>query len=998
MLELRRLAVFLIALVALPAMSYAQATIAGTVRDTSGAVLPGVTVEAASPALIEKVRTVTTDGAGLFQIIDLRPGAYSVTFTLPGFNTVKRDGVQLTGTFVATVNVEMRVGALEETVTVTGESPTVDVQSATRQQVITSELADAIPSGRQLSNLAVLIPSVTATGGTGGRSQDVGGVLGNVNVTLSAHGSRGNDQRMLFNGISLGTLGNAGASSYGVPNMQAFQEVAIDFAAVSADLATGGVRMNVIPKDGGNTFRGTVFGTFGNGAMQGNNFSDRVEALGLTTPDSVLEVWDFNPGFGGPLRRDRLWFYGTIRDTGSNTEVAGALANLNANRPDVWSFAPDPNTPGTSESYWRDAQLRLTMQATPRNKVGVVYDYQTYCGCPFGVTATRTTDAAVRRRAPNQLQPTVDWSSPVTNRLLLDAVVTYRYERFQMLPPTDLNPNMIMVTEQSNGLVYRAFDNYTNNVYETLNYRFGVNYVTGSHAFKVGFNNGFGHATNHTFLGTPPVSYRFNNGVPNQVTIRALPQTTFIDLDRDLGLFVQDRWTAGRMTLSVGLRLDSLKLSTPEQSLGPTDLAPNRNVTFARTDSLDWKDVTPKSAFAYDLFGDGTTAVKVTLNKYLAAQTVASPVANPAASVVNVTNRAWNDNFYPVGDPRRGNFVPDCDLTAPAANAECGAMADRSFGQTRPGTRTDEALREGWGVRGYNWEFSAGVQRQVTPGVSVDVSYFRRSFGNQIVTDNLALSAADFDEFSITAPVDARLPDGGGYTVGGLYNLKTTSFGRPADNILTLGKNYGDMTEHWNGVDVSARARLGADTTIQGGVSTGRTSIDNCEVTAELPEALTNATVFAVANTGLQPQSFCKHKQNFLTQVKGMATYTVPRADVLLSLAFQSFDGPVRAANYTVTSAQAQQSLGRPLSGNAANVVVNILRPGAQNVERVNQFDLRVGKIFRFGGTRTSVNLDVYNLLNSDTVLAENSSYGAWQRPTQLLIARFAKISATFDF
>ena len=977
-------------LTALPGIAFAQATIAGTVRDTSGAVLPGVTVEAASPALIEKVRTVTTDGAGQFQIIDLRPGMYTVTFTLAGFNTIRRDGVELTGSFIATVNAEMRVGALEETITVTGEAPTVDTQSATRQAVISSELADAIPSGRQLQNLAVLIPSITVTGGTGGRNQDVGGVLGNVVATLSVHGSRGNDQRIMFNGISLGTLGNAGSSTYGVPNLQAFQEVAIDFAAVSAELATGGVRMNVIPKDGGNSFKGTFFGSFGNDAMQGDNFTDRVKALGLTAPDSVQEVWDVNPGFGGPIKRDRVWFYTTVRDTGSNLEVAGAFANLNANKPELWAYAPDPNTPGTSESVWRDAQLRMTIQATPRNKFGVIYDYQTYCGCPFGVTAQRAVESATRRRAPNQVQPTFDWSSPVTSRLLLDAVLTYRNERFQNLAPTDLNPDMIMVTEQSSGLIYRAFDNYTNNVYETLNYRFGVSYVTGSHAWKIGLNHGWGNAESHTYLATPPVSYRFNNGVPNQLTIRALPQTTFIDLDRDLGLYVQDRWTAGRMTLSLGVRLDSLKLSTPEQSLGPTQLTPNRNVTFAPTESLDWKDLTPKSGFSYDLFGDGKTAIKVTANKYLAAQTVASPVANPAASVVNNTTRAWTD--------ANRNFVPECELTLPAANGECGAMANSAFGQTTPGVRTAEDLRKGWGVRGYNWEFSAGVQRQVATGVAIDVSYFRRIFGNLIVTDNLALSPSDYDTFSIKAPVDSRLPNGGGYTVGGLYNLKPSAFGRPNDDILTLAGNYGEMTEHWNGLDVSGRARLGADTVIQGGVSTGRTSINNCEITEKLPEMLFNATIFTVANTALQPQDFCKHRENLRTSIKGMATYTMPKADVLLSLAWQSFDGRVRAANYTATNAEIIPSLGRPLSGNAANVVVNILQPGEQSGERVNQFDLRVGKVLRFGKTRTSLNLDVYNLLNSDTVLAENFSYGAWLRPTQLLIARLAKISATFDF
>ena len=134
--------------VVLPAAVFAQAGLAGNVKDSSGAVLPGVTVEAASPALIEKTRSVVTDGGGNYKIENVRPGTYSVTFTLPGFNTVKRDGIELAGSFVATVNADMKVGAIEETITVTGETPIVDIQSTARQQVLNKDVIEAIPTGR----------------------------------------------------------------------------------------------------------------------------------------------------------------------------------------------------------------------------------------------------------------------------------------------------------------------------------------------------------------------------------------------------------------------------------------------------------------------------------------------------------------------------------------------------------------------------------------------------------------------------------------------------------------------------------------------------------------------------------------------------------------------------------------------------------------------------------------------------------------------------------
>src|SRR5258705_4278246 len=254
----------------LPSVAHAQASLAGVARDTSGGVLPGVTVEAASPALIEKVRTATTDNNGQYRIENLRPGTYSVAFTLAGFAIVKREGVELNGSATASVNADMRVGGLEETVTVTGESPLVDVQNTVKQTVMTHEVIDAIPTGRSDRNLAMLVPAVTVTGGT--ISQDVGGTADQQNATMSVHGSRGGDQRIMYNGVSVGVAAN-GANTLMAPNMSAYQEVAVDTGADTAELGQGGVRVNFIPKDGGNQFSGTVFYSFTNTRLQGDNFT-----------------------------------------------------------------------------------------------------------------------------------------------------------------------------------------------------------------------------------------------------------------------------------------------------------------------------------------------------------------------------------------------------------------------------------------------------------------------------------------------------------------------------------------------------------------------------------------------------------------------------------------------------------------------------------------------------------------------------------------------------
>src|ERR687898_1061333 len=187
----RTFLVVLASLVLVPAAARAQSVFSGTVKDTSGAVLPGVTVEAASPVLIEKVRTAVTDGNGRFQIVDLRPGAYSVTFTLPGFNTVKRDGITVSGAGTATVDADLRVGSLEETITVTGEAPTVDVSTTTRQSVLDNEAIAALPTSRNYATLARLIP------GTNSNVNDVGGsAIQDVGGSTTIHGSKNTDQRV----------------------------------------------------------------------------------------------------------------------------------------------------------------------------------------------------------------------------------------------------------------------------------------------------------------------------------------------------------------------------------------------------------------------------------------------------------------------------------------------------------------------------------------------------------------------------------------------------------------------------------------------------------------------------------------------------------------------------------------------------------------------------------------------------------------------------------
>ena len=285
----------------------------------------------------------------------------------------------------------------------------------------------------------------------------------------------------------------------------------------------------------------------------------------------------------------------------------------------------------------------------------------------------------------------------------------------------------------------------------------------------------------------------------------------------------------------------------------------------------------------------------------------------------------------------------------------------------------------------------------------MEAGYFRRWYGNFAVTDNLALAATAFDSYCIPAPADSRLPGGGGSQICGLYNVTQAKFSVPAQNFVTLASNYGKQIEHWNGMDVGVNARLVQGLLLQGGVGTGRTSTDNCAIVARVPEVISTAT------TAL-PLGYCHVTSNFLTGVKGVGSYTFPKVDIQVGGSFQSNPGPLVQATFNAPTALAAQSLGRPLSGNSANAQVNLLRSnalaatpaaasaGALYGDRVNQVDLRIGKILRFGQRRTAVNLDVYNVLNSSAVLTESTAYGTFRVPQIVMVGRFVKISAQLDF
>ncbi len=1028
--------------VLVPASASAQdASIAGAVTDSTGGVLPGVTVVASSPALIEGSRTVVTDGAGAYRVVSLRPGTYSVTFTLPGFSTVVREGVELEGSFAAAVDVQLSVGSVEETVTVTGAAPIVDVQQAQQQEVFDSTVLDAIPTGRTVQNVAVLVPAVVSSQPSG-----VGGTDLLDLAQLSVHGGETDDFRIQSDGF---ILGNAYQSYNGfVPNLGATAETTVNTAGVGSDWWGSGVVLNVIPKEGGNEYSGELFLTGATSDWQSDNLTDRIVERGLSSANSLRDTYDINPSYGGPIARDKLWFYASGRFTQSRMFAGGTYYNKNAGDPNNFFYEPDFDRQAFHGNWSNSGTTRFTWQASERNKIGISYEYQRACKCGqtgfgtggWGANNLVTPEGAYDATYPDTWSGTVTWTAPLSNRVLLEVGFMARNEKNGSSGPRppegDPVHDLIPVYDYGTNYAYHGRLPVVSTIWSFFSStvpqaRASLSYVTGSHSFKFGFTHLYAKTDRYDTDNNHNLRYGVVSGLGGLFGLPLaanypLPVLLFQSAapypentrQSETGIYAQDTWTLGQLTLNLGVRFDRYRTTHPSMYFGPGPLTPNRDFTTPDIDHFNQKDITPRVSAVYDLFGTGRTALKVSMNKYVRGHSIDIWDGNPAELITRNPLRTWHDGNF--------NFRPDCDLTSPLAQGPpnfaayflgvdfCGSIPS-DWGQANyvPNTRFNPDTISGWGNRGWNWEFSAGVQHELVEGISVDVAWFRKVYGNLLAITNEALGQDGYDQYYLTAPTHEGLPGGGGYEVGPLLDPKPESIagGFPISNYQTFASDFGDSFQHWNGVDVNLNARMQNGLTLAGGFSTGRASMNDCDVVQNTGPAVSFSLGRPAAGSTASHLLHCDIKGNFLTNVKAYGAYIIPRIDVQLSGTFQSIPGPLIEADVTFPGTQIAAALGRPPS-EGGDVEVQVVPldaltasprggtgAGSLYGERLHQFDFRVGKIFEFGGTRTAINLDIYNAFNSDAIVNENPTYGATYRDVRrILMARIFKISASFGF
>jgi hypothetical protein len=941
-------------LLLIPVSTFAQSAISGLVADSTGAVLPGVTVEAASPALIEKVRSVVSDAQGRYTIVDLRPGTYKVTFTLPGFNTMVRDGVELPANFTATVNGELRVGSLEETITVSGQAPLVDVSSAQRTQVISRETIDALPVSRNYKSVGALMIGVRSA------SQQVGDLAAGSQARPSVHGAPA-DTTMLFDGLmALTLMGDGQINQY--HNDGIAQEVVYQTSAVNAEVSRGGLLVNIIPKDGGNVFRGGGFFSHSSGKYQANNETQELKDKGLISANKLELARDWNPYFGGPLMKDKLWFIISARKFPVHFQVA------NTQYPD--------GSPGVQDNDTDSLTARLTLQANQKHKAVIFYD-RMFKDIDHFLSANEDPVTGTKTREPLVYSvQQIKWTATLSNRMLYEmgysgVIQTYTSLNMPGIKKVRGTPEWYATAGHSDittGRRWHAGIGTRGDYPSRHTWSTALSYVTGSHNVKAGVQWGFGTYRKTNDINADLVQI-YNDSRPQFVDVIQSPLSSHEKLNAELGLFAQDSWSVKRLTVNGGLRFEYFNSSIEEQYAPAGRFLPAR--FFPRVPNLpNWKDVSPRFGGAYDLFGDGRTALKASVGKYMGNQGLNfAQRYNPMT--INSDRRDWTDR------DRLGRDLPT-NLDDIAQDNEIGPSNNQNFGiaVTR---QMDPDLK-----RTYNIEYSASIQHQLFSGLSLTGAWYRRTYYNIEKSVNLLVSDSDYTAFQTASPLN----NGEMITV---YNLNLAKQGQ-----VLIQDTFSETNRRtYDGFELGVNWRLPRGAALFGGVGPERVVSTLCDVDNPNQRRFCDQSGKLFQELGKVPGI------PFQWDFKVAGNTPLPMG-FQLGVSTQNLYGNTRGNsgfeywlhnNWNVPAARF------PNGQRTQSVTVNLVPPSTKRLDRVKQLDFSLRRSFRVRNVNINPRFDVYNVFNSNVVLSQNQNFGSTlDRPDEILQGRLPRIAVQIDF
>ena len=981
---------------AAPSAAHAQSAIAGTVKDSSGAVMPGVTVEASSDVLIEKVRTAVTDGSGQYNIISLRPGTYLVTFTLTGFQTWKREGLELPGGFTANVDAVMKVGSLEESVTVSGQSPVVDVQSNTKTQVMTRDLLDAVPNAHTVQSVGQLIPGVSLT------SPDVGGSVQMQQTYFSVHGSGASGTSILVDGMVVNSLQGDGAiQSYFTT--AGSQEMVYQTGGQGGDSPTGGLNINMVPREGGNRFSGTS--SLGLENWQSNNFGQELKNVGVTSVDKLGSYHDFDVAQGGPVKKDKIWFFLVGRLSYENKPVANTT---NVGGFPGWSNAAliDPNLStnlleacraaaaaggcpqGFSGETINSALGRLTMQLTSKTKVVLSHDHITKDRASAQGAFDDQAVTGVHWNSPNYSTSVVKLTATLTNRLLLEGGWSSTIERYNTNYQDGLEQPLYTAlwyalpsrSNTTDGRVLVAPTSEGRQYPDRYNWQGSASYVTGSHNIKVGFLDSNGIFNLGAYRnGDIVTQFQTQNGVvntPYQATLYPTDVRYGNQLNYAADFYAQDSWTHKRLTVTGGIRYDLLQESDkgfPAQQ-GTFEVIP------AYSDILMPKQTnwSPRISGVIDLFGNGKTAVRAGFNHIASSATDSLANSQNPGTAGASTTVPWTDlngdgiAQYSVNPSPNGGFTNYCTYKTAGCELDF-SKAPVNFGYSQINNTLDPNLK-----RPSSNVVNVGISQEVAKGVSLSFEWFRNAGDSISYKRNLTYVVPgltnyaqnpDYTSFTVFSPVDG--------TPITMYDFSTKALQTAAAFNSTSTDTA--LTSVYNGFDVGFNARLPRGGRIFGGTTTERTLTNNCDQGVDNPNNILYCDAGNLENGFTTP---------WKTQVKLAGSYPLPFLGIVANFSYQGLPGYTltrstysinKATTYTTcpgNSVAAGCVVGGLINPNIVSTSVSVpLDPaGVTLTPRTNQVDLGLAKRLKFGRIHFDPRIDLFNALNSDDYYAVTST------------------------
>ena len=947
----------------LPATAGAQGgSISGLVEDTTGGILPGVTVEADSPVNIEGTITAFTDGAGRFTIINLRPGNYTVTFTLPGFNTFIREGIVLIGDAAVQVNASMAVGALEETVTVSGESPVVDVQQVRRQFVATRQMMDVLPAARTFSARALLIPGVRNAG------------MGEGQYWPAVHGSTTRDAQTMNDGMRANSTVDDGQFQMGWEmNDAATAELTYEAGGAPAEAQVGGVIQNAIPKEGGNTFSGTWFTYYGAEAFTSDNRKDPALKELLGEPNRLAYDYDTNPAFGGRFIRDRLWFFTSFRGTDKKTWANDTyFADLDGEcRPQAINCAYTPlsaefGEPGSQayqRTYGLTGLIRLTNQINDQHKWRLGFERLNRQHPLWDTNISRPPESGDRIMQPTGYHAQSRWTSSISNRLLVEAGYSVQYNKWRR-EQHDWNKDNSSTYDLSTGTWGGGFW-ITGWQPEKSHYiKTSLSYVTGSHNLKAGVEHRFGSIGLDQPMPADVRAYYFDGEDSEGIRVLSTPVGNYEGrINFDTGVFAQDSWTLGNWTLNLGTRADFFSSEVPPQQAPAGTWVPERS--FPRYAGPRWNTIVARVGVAYDVFGDGRTAIKGTAHQYVSQESTRLALErNPMSSYTwsaAQEYRSWDDL-----DGNRSIVGPDGRVQY----EEVGASPNVNFGTANDVIGLDLDGREG------NWEYNASIQHELLPGVSATFGWYRRNYHNMWHRDNLAQDENDFHPFQRTGPSDPRLGQWSEH-VYTLYNLNPEVFGDVSKYVTTSDVN----DRVYDGFEFVLDGRMSNGAFFGGSFTTERTQLNECDVD-EISEALWRSF-----------RQWCDSPRSWQTMYKAHGAYPLP-GGVIISTFIQGYPGPNLNANWNVT----EMADGTPLT-EGQRITIDLLPHEVLFNPYQRKVDLRLMRRFNIGNTTIAPVMDLFNFFNANTETSVNETYGdEWLRIRNIMQARYMRIGLELEW